>query len=140
GGGQMRIGQLAAQTGVTVQTIRFYERRGLIKNTVRLSSGYRSYSTDAIRQIRFIKRSQELGYTLNEIASLLDLSQMRPHNTSKARAIVEAKIRDIEAKIGDLQHIRDELVALGRACGCGDGQPVCRVLEQLEYGAEQPPN
>lgn len=136
----MRIGQLAAQTGVSVQTIRFYERRGLLKKTARLASRYRSFSDDAVRQIRFIKRSQELGYTLTEIASILDLSQMRPHNTSKARAIVETKIRDIEARIRDLQHMRDELVILGRECGCGDAQPVCRVLEQLEYGAEQPPN
>jgi DNA-binding transcriptional MerR regulator len=136
----MRIGQLAAQTGVTVQTIRFYERRGLLKKTARLASGYRSYSTDAVRRIRFIKRSQELGYTLNEIAGLLDLSQRRPHNTAKVRAIVETKIGDIEAKIRDLQHMRDELATLGRACGCGEAQPVCRVLEHLEYPVEQAKN
>ena len=133
----MRIGQLAAQTGVTVQTIRFYERRGLLTTPPRLASGYRFYSSEAVRRIRFIKRSQELGYTLNEIASLLDLSQMRPQNTSKARAIFETKIRDIEAKIRDLQHMRDELVTLGRECGCGDAQPVCQVLEHLDYPAEQ---
>jgi hypothetical protein len=62
---------------------------------------------------------------------------MHPQNTSKARAIVETKIRDIEARIRDLQHMRDELVTLGRECGCGDAQPVCRVFEQLEYGTEQ---
>lgn len=133
----MRIGQLAAQTGVTVQTIRFYERRGLLKKTARLASGYRSYSVDAVRQIRFIKRSQELGYTLNEVAGLLDLSQIRPHNTAKARTIVETKIRDIEAKIRDLVHMRDELITIGRSCGCGEAQPVCQVLEYLEYPAEQ---
>ena len=132
----MRIGQLAAQTGVTVQTIRFYERRGLLKNTERLASGYRCYSTDAIQRIRFIKRSQELGYTLVEIASLLDLSETRPQNTAKARAIFETKIRQIEDKISDLQRMHDELITIGRACGCGSAQPVCRVLEQLEYRVE----
>ena len=132
----MRIGQLAAETGVTVQTIRFYEHRGLLKKTARLASGYRSYSTDAVRRIRFIKRSQELGYTLAEIGGLLDLSQMRPHDTAKARAMVETKIRDIEDRISDLQQMRDDLVTIGRACGCGHSQPVCRVLEQLEYGME----
>jgi MerR family mercuric resistance operon transcriptional regulator len=66
----MRIGQLAEQTGVTVQTVRYYERRGLLKKTARLASGYRYYSTDAIQRIRFIKRSQELGYTLAEIGPL----------------------------------------------------------------------
>lgn len=133
----MRIGQLAAQAGVTVQAIRFYERRGLLKKTARLASGYRSYSADAIQRIRFIKRSKELGYTLAEIGSLLELSQKRPHNTAKARAIVKTKIRDIEDKIRNLQRMRDELITIGRACGCGEAQPVCRVLEHLEYGVEQ---
>ena len=133
----MRIGQLADQTGVTVQTVRYYERRGLLKNTARLASGYRYYSADAVRRIRFIKRSQELGYTLVEIASLLELSETRPHDTAKARSIVETRIRNIDDKIRDLQRMRDELVTIGRACGCGDSQPVCRVLEQLERDATQ---
>jgi DNA-binding transcriptional MerR regulator len=133
----MRIGQLADQTGVTVQTVRYYERRGLLKTPARLASGYRSYSTDAVRRIRFIKRSQELGYTLVEIASLLELSETRPHDTAKARAIVETRIRNIDNKIRDLQRMRDELIAIGRACGCGDLQPVCRVLEQLDHDAAQ---
>jgi DNA-binding transcriptional MerR regulator len=136
----MRIGQLAAQAGITVQTIRFYERRGLLSKAPRLASGYRSYSADALRRIRFIKRSKELGYTLAEIGSLLELSQMRPHNTAKVRAIVETKIRHIEDKIRDLQRMRDELVNAGRACGCSAAQPVCRVLEQLEYDLEPPRN
>ncbi len=134
---KMRIGQLATQTGVTVQTIRFYERRGLLKKTARLASGYRDYPADAVRRIRFIKRSKDLGYTLGEIVSLLELSQERSHNTAKARAIVETKIRNIEDKIRDLQQMRDELITIGRDCGCGDGQQVCQVLEQLEYGGEQ---
>ena len=128
----MRIGQLAEQTGVTVQTVRYYERRGLLKTNPRLASGYRSYSADAIRRIRFIKRSQELGYTLVEIGSLLELSETRPHNTAKARAIVKTKIRSIEDKIRDLQRMRDELLTIGRDCGCGASQPVCRFLEQVE--------
>jgi MerR family mercuric resistance operon transcriptional regulator len=128
----MRIGELAAETGVSVQTVRYYERRGLLKKSARLASGYRSYSADAIRRIRFIKRSKELGYTLMEIGSLLELSETRPHNTAKARAIVKAKIRNIDDKIRGLQRMRDELITLGRACGCGDSQPVCRFLEQIE--------
>lgn len=133
----MRIGQLAAQTGVSVQTVRYYERRGLLKQTIRLASGYRNYSTDAIRRVRFIKRAQELGYTLAEIRSLLQLSQQRPHNTAKARAIVATKISNIEKKIRELQRLRDELVALGRDCGCGVSGQECRVLEQIDYGVEQ---
>lgn len=102
----MRIGQLASETGVSVQTIRFYERRGLLKKTGRLASGYRSYSTDAIRQIRFIKNAQELGYTLVEIDQLLRLNKTRPHNVAQARAIVEDKIRQIEDRIYKLQQMR----------------------------------
>ena len=133
----MRIGQLASETGVSVQTIRFYERRGLLKKTRRLASGYRSYSTDAIRQIRFIKNAQDLGYTLAEIAQLLRLNQTRPHNVTQARTIVEGKIRQIEDRINKLQQMRKELIALARACGCGDAQPVCLVLEQLESRVEE---
>ncbi|HZM86583.1 MAG TPA: heavy metal-responsive transcriptional regulator [Blastocatellia bacterium] len=128
----MRIGQLAEQAGVTVQAVRYYERRGLLKKTQRLASGYRSYSADAVRRIRFIKRSQALGYTLIEIASLLELSENRPHNTAKARSIVKDKISNIEDRIRGLQQMRDDLLGIGRACGCGDSHPVCRFLEQLD--------
>ncbi len=132
----MQIGQLAKETGVTVQAIRFYERRGLLRKPARLASGYRSYSADAIHRVRFIKRSQELGYTLIEIAQLLELKETRPHNTKRARAIVEAKIQNIEDKIRNLQQMRDELIATAQACGCSAEQPVCRVLESLEYSIE----
>lgn len=135
----MQIGQLAKETGVTVQSIRFYERRGLLREPVRLASGYRSYSADAVQRVRFIKRSQELGYTLIEIAQLLELKETRPHNTVQARAIVEAKIRQIEVKIRNLQQMRDELVAAARACGCSAEDPVCRVLEQIEFSTGPTP-
>lgn len=132
----MQIGQLAKETGVTVQAIRFYERRGLLRKPTRLASGYRYYSRDAVHRVRFIKRSQELGYTLIEIAQLLELKENRPHNTAQARAIVKSKIRQIEDRIRNLQQMRDELIATAEACGCSDEQPVCRVLEQLEYLVE----
>lgn len=134
----MRIGQLAKETGVTVQTIRFYERRGLLSKPPRLASGYRSYPANAVRRVRFIKRSQELGYTLTEIAQLLELTRTRPHNTRQAREIVETKIRQIEDKIGHLQQMRAELLATARSCGCSDTQPVCRILDQLDYATEPP--
>ncbi len=132
----MRIGQLATLTGVSVQTIRFYERRGLLKKVTRLASGYRSYSEDDIKQIRFIKRSQELGYTLVEIARLLDLKHEPPHNTVQLRAIVETKLRHIEDNIRHLQQMREELLAVAQTCGCSEAQPVCHVLEQLNQPVE----
>ena len=76
--------------------------------------------------------------TIAVLGKALDsIPKIRPHNTAKARAIVETKIRDIEARIRDLVHMRDELITIDRACGCGKAQPVCRVLEYLEYPAEQ---
>jgi len=135
-GEQMQIGQLAKEAGVTVQTIRFYERRGLLRKPARLASGYRSYSADALQRIRFIKRSQELGYTLIEIAQLLELKETRPHNAARARTIIETKIRNIEDKMRDLQRMREELINIALACGCSDAQPVCRVLDQLDYAME----
>ena len=129
----MRIGQLADETGVSVQAIRFYERRGLLKEPARLASGYRSYSADAVRRIKFIKRSQELGYSLAEVAQLLELKDSQPNDAAQARTMVETKIRNIEAKVRDLQHMRDELIKVAQACGCGDGRTACRILDRLEY-------
>ncbi|HYP29980.1 MAG TPA: heavy metal-responsive transcriptional regulator [Blastocatellia bacterium] len=132
----MQIGQLAKESGVTVQAIRFYERRGLLREPARLASGYRTYSAEALQRVRFIKRSQELGYTLIEISQLLELKESRPGNTAQARTILEAKIRSIGEKIRDLQRMRDDLVNVALACGCGDKQPVCRVLDRLDYPME----
>jgi len=128
----MRIGELAAETGLSVQAIRFYERRGLLK-PARLSSGYRNYTTDATKRIRFIKKSQQLGYTLTEIRDLLQLSATRDHNAVDVGRAVEARIRDIDNKIRDLKRMRSELISIAKRCGCGPSKPVCRVLRDLDY-------
>src|SRR5215471_10045090 len=101
----MRIGQLAAQTAVSLQTIRYYERRGLLKKPRRLSSGYRDYSPQEATIVGFIKRSQHSSFTLKEIGTILLLST---HSLSavEARTGVENKIREIDERIQSLQVIR----------------------------------
>jgi len=117
----MRIGEFARKAGVNVQTVRYYERRGLLPEPERRESGYREYSPDCLERLQFIRRSQELGFTLSEIEELLAL-RTDPHTTAadvKARA--EAKVADIEAKIQDLRQIQHALEHLAGQCRGGRG-------------------
>jgi len=128
----MRIGELAAEAGVNLQTIRFYERRGLLRKPPRLMSGYRTYSVEAVRTIRFIKRCQGLGFTLTEIAELLQVRERRPANAARVRAMAEAKVQDINERIRGLQNMCDELSRLLAVCTCGQGPSVCPALEAID--------
>lgn len=128
----MRIGELAAEAGVNLQTIRFYERRGLLREPPRLMSGYRSYSAQAVRTIRFIKRCQALGFSLTEIAELLQVRDRSSVDAVRVRAMAEAKVRDINERIRGLQNMRDELSRLLSRCTCGTGQTACPALEAID--------
>lgn len=128
----MRIGELAAEAGVNLQTIRFYERRGLLREPPRLMSGYRTYSAEAVRTIRFIKRCQGLGFTLTEIAELLQVRERRSVNAARVRTMAEAKVQDIDERIRGLQNMRDELSRLLSRCTCGTGPTVCPALEAMD--------
>ncbi len=127
----MRIGEVAAQAGVNVQTIRFYERRGLLRKPHRLSSGYRDYPAEAAQVVRFIKRIQEQGFTLREIERLLRLLATRSLTAAEARSGFEAKIRRLDEQIQYLQTMRDELSASLDACDCRDGQTLCPSLRAI---------
>jgi MerR family mercuric resistance operon transcriptional regulator len=125
------IGQLARQAGVGVETIRFYERSGLIAEPPRSASGYRHYSPDAVRRIRFIRHAKELGFSLKEIAELLDL-RVRPRtNCTAVRRSAEMKIAEIETKISSLRRMRKSLQNLTRACEKRQPTGECPVLETL---------
>ena len=128
----MRIGEVARQAGVNIQTIRFYERRGLLKEPHRRPSGYRDYSAAAIRRVQFIKSSQSVGFTLQEIQALIRLREQRVHSAEQVRAVGEAKIRAIDEKIHQLQTMRNELDLLLRNCNCGPRQPICGALEAMD--------
>jgi MerR family copper efflux transcriptional regulator len=128
----IRIGELADRAGVSVQTVRYYERRGLLIPLQRTRSGYREYGPDAVERLRFVRRSQDLGFTLAEIGELLTLrtDPRTPAATVKTRAT--AKIADIDCKIHDLERIRHALTHLAGRCRGGRG-PVgdCPLLEAL---------
>ncbi|HEU4389648.1 MAG TPA: MerR family DNA-binding protein [Blastocatellia bacterium] len=123
----MRIGEVAGLAKVNVQTVRLYERIGLLKKPSRLPSGYRSYEEDAPAMIRFIKRAQRLGFSLAEIKSLLSLRDRGDGAASQAAAIARARISQIDEKIHQLNVMRDAILAELAECRC-DGNPAKCVL------------
>lgn len=128
----LTIGQLAKNAGVNVETIRYYERRGLIPEPPRRESGYRHYGPDFVVRIQFIKRAQELGFSLNEIAELLALRVDSNTVCSDVKQRAEVKIADIEAKIQTLQQMKQALVTLVAVCNENGTTGECPILETLE--------
>ena len=127
----MTIGEVAKRAGIGIETVRFYERRGLIENPPRTESGYRQYPEDVVSRIRFIKRSKELGFSLKEITELLSL-RLDPETTCgdiKKRA--EAKIADIEERIRSLRNMKKALTKLVATCNENDTVRECSILETL---------
>jgi MerR family mercuric resistance operon transcriptional regulator len=126
------IGELARRAGVNVQTVRYYERRGLLDEPERRDSGYRVYHTSVLQRLRFIRRAQELGFTLGEIGELL---QLRLEHTTTAGAVkqrAERKIAEIDGKLRDLTRIRNALTHLAGRCHGGRGPTGdCPLLEAL---------
>jgi MerR family transcriptional regulator, mercuric resistance operon regulatory protein len=133
----LRTGELAAQAGVNVQTLRYYERRGLLEEPERRASGYREYSPDAVRLIRFIKRAQELGFTLTEIEDLLRLRSNEDAACSEVRSAAEAKIGDIDHRIRQLRAMKRALGALVASCATESSRRQCPILEALDDRKER---
>jgi MerR family mercuric resistance operon transcriptional regulator len=131
----LTIGQVAKQAGVGVETIRFYERRGLIAEPKRRASGYRQYALDAVRRIRFIRRAKELGFTLEEISDLLSLRVHPNSKSSDVRKRAREKISDIEDKIAALGDMRDALERVASKCKGSRPTSECPILEELDRGA-----
>lgn len=126
----LTIGKLAHQCDVGVETVRFYERKGLIKEPARSISGYRQYPEDAVRRLRFIRRSKNLGFSLAEIQTLLGLSEQAT-DKSEVKAMVVDKTALIQQKIDDLQRIKlalDNLAELCEGSGCIDDCPILSAL------------
>lgn len=125
-------GQVAAQADVNVQTIRFYERKGLLEEPPRSKSGYRQYSTESVTRIRFIKHAQEFGFSLKDIQELLSLRVDRRSSCSDVSRQAEAKIADIEQKLQSLRRMRRVLRELVAACGTATPTGDCPILEVLD--------
>ncbi|MDE3013516.1 MAG: MerR family transcriptional regulator [Gemmatimonadota bacterium] len=128
----LNIGALAEAVGVGRETIRFYERRGLIPDPPRSTAGYREYSYETVQRVRFIKRAQELGFTLAEISELLELRIRDPSVCGVAARNARTKLAQAEAKIEDLDRIGAALRRLVEQCGAQEATGDCPILEQLD--------
>ncbi len=133
----MRIGDVATRAGVNTQTLRYYERRGILGEPKRSPAGYREYPSDTVRLIRFIKRAQELGFTLTEIEELITLRQPTPKRRGKVRELAAAKMKDIDEKLAHLQAMRSALYTLVEDCACGAETLTCPILEALDDVADK---
>src|SRR4051794_27152144 len=124
----LSIGKLAAACGVGVETVRFYQRRGLL-GTPRRDDGIRRYGSDDVRRLRFIKQAQAAGFTLEEIKELLDLDASE--DRTRARELANARVKALDVRIAELQRARDALRRLARECGSGSAGP-CPILTSFE--------
>jgi MerR family mercuric resistance operon transcriptional regulator len=132
----LTIGQVAKRGDVNIETVRYYERQGLIPPPPRRESGYREYPERTVRRIRFIKRAQELGFSLKEIAELLSL-RVGPETTcAEVRMLANVKIREIEEKIGTLEKMKEVLAKLTAECEGRGSSSECPILEALERREE----
>lgn len=128
----LTIGRLARLGGVNLETIRYYEREGLLPKPPRTEAGYRLFPSDTARRLRFIKRAQELGFSLSEIRDLLTLRMKPGTKREHIRSRAEAKITDIEQKIRALEAMKKTLRKMTERCdGCGPLSE-CPILESLD--------
>ena len=129
---RLTIGQVAKRAGINLQTIRYYERQGILAPVSRTDAGYRMFSSESVRRIHFIKRAQELGFSLKEIKDLLSL-RLDAHTTqADIRKRARAKIADVEQKILHLRAIHASLLRMAKDCsGCGALKD-CPILESLD--------
>jgi MerR family copper efflux transcriptional regulator len=123
------IGTLAKRAGVSIDTVRYYEKSGLLSPESRLASGYRRYSEEQVSRLRFIRRAQELGFTLKDIRELLGISKQR--DVAKVKRAAENKLADVEARLVALTRMRDGLATLVATCP-GHGRAAdCPILKAL---------
>lgn len=126
------IGRLAKAVGVNVQTVRYYERLHLLGPATRTSSGYRLYGPEEEQRLRFIKNAQALGFTLHEIAELLNLRVSSKASCGNVQRKAEAKLAHVKVKVRELQTLARALQGLIRTCRAGQPTDTCPILQTLE--------
>lgn len=126
----MRIGELARATGTNAETIRYYEREGILPAADRTDSNYRDYSAEHLAALTFVRRARELGFGMAQVRKLLFLSDREDKPCGEVDLLVEEQIAEIDRKIADLTQLRGELEHMHRAC---DGERIaeCRIVESL---------
>ena len=132
----MQIGQLAQHAGVAIDTVRYYERQGLLPPPQRRASGYRDYDARDSARLRFIRRAKDLGFSLQEIHELLHLSDNRDADRAEVRMLAQRRLDDIERKLRELEAMRTTLANLvGHCCGHGslDDCPIIETLLDIEH-------
>jgi len=127
----MKIGKLSELTGVSIDTIRYYEQRGLIPAAARSESGYRQYTPEDVTRLKFIVQAKELGFTLEETGQLLAL-RADGRSCTEIRAVAEAKAAEIDARIHKLKRMHSTLMALAEQCEQSSESDPCPILKSME--------
>ena len=130
----MRIGELAQATGTKAETIRYYEREGILPYADRTDSNYRDYSKDHLATLTFVRRARELGFSMAQVRELLALSDRDDKPCQDVDRLVRSQIDEVQRKIDDLTAMRDELSRMLAACDT-DKIGQCRIVESLANGA-----
>ena len=132
-GRNLTIGQLARETGTKVETVRFYEKSGLLPVPARTEGNYRAYEKAHLNRLSFIRRARDLGFSLDQVRELLALSDDRDQSCAAVDAIAKEHRAEVERKIADLQSLKKELDRMVDQCGCGVVAD-CRIIESLSPG------
>ena len=131
------IGEVARRSDIGIETIRFYEREGLVDEPPRSMSGYRQYSGDVVARLVFIKRAKELGFTLKEIRELLFLKLDANTSCAEVKTRTEVKLDDIEARIESLEQMKTALLKLTSTCTGSGPVSNCPILDALEFSEKK---
>ena len=129
----MTVGQLAEAAGVGVETVRYYQRRGLLPKPAKPLGGRRNYGDEALQRIRFVRRAQQLGFSLQEIAALLDISDGRG---GSGREMAQAKVDELTERIGELERMRRKLRAAVKLCDASPQGEPCPFIQSLKSDAD----
>lgn len=127
----LTIGDAAKASGLSAKMIRHYEQSGLLRKSPRTDSGYRLYNSEQINQLSFIRQARSLGFSLQDIHSLLELWQDPQRESRAVKQLAQQHLDEITSKIAELQHMQQVLNALAESCS-GDNSPHCAILRQLE--------
>ena len=127
----MKIGQLSALSDCSIQTIRYYEKEGLLEAPLRSEGNFRLYDQTALNRLKFVKRCRTLGITLSEIHQLLDLQKAHSESCTEVSGMIDKRVREVQIKINELQQLETELHALRNKCDNDTAIDECGIIENL---------